>query len=290
MSVVLITGCSSGFGKLAATEITAAGHIVVATMRGINDKNKSAADDLLNSGVAHVVELDVTDEHSVNKGAETALKLAGQVDVIIHNAGYGVSGVVEASTPEQFTAIMDVNVIGVHRLNRALLPHMRARNSGLLIYVSSGLGRTVLPYSSIYCASKYALEAYAESLSYELCTHGIDSSILEPGAYPSNYRSNVQEPDDPSRLADYEIEQAEANRIHSNISEMLASEMAPDPRDVTGAMLTVMSLPPGERPLRVALRRDAGGLKMINQICGEVQGALLRGMALGHRISKRPQL
>ncbi|MBL0063284.1 MAG: SDR family NAD(P)-dependent oxidoreductase [bacterium] len=78
---------------------------------------------------------------------------------MIHNAGIGVNGVAEGSTPEQLSYIMDVNLIGAHRLNRAILPHLRTRKSGLLIYISSGLGRTVLPYLSAYCASKFALES-----------------------------------------------------------------------------------------------------------------------------------
>ena len=255
-------------------------------MRDPLGRNQKAARELAELSGVRVLELDVTQDDSVSKAAE----LAGDVDAVIHNAGLGITGVAEGSTTEQLSYIMEVNLIGVHRLNRAVLPGMRARKSGLLIYVSSGLGRTVLPYMSAYCASKYALEAYAETLSYELSTHGIDTVILQPGAYPSGFRGNILKPDDQDRLADYPVEQAEAESIHRNISEMLQSEMAPDPHDVTRAMLKVIEMPRTERPLRVALRKDSGGLKMINQICGEVQGALLRGMNLEHRLPKRPQL
>ncbi|MCB1060527.1 MAG: SDR family oxidoreductase [Calditrichaeota bacterium] len=286
MATILITGCSSGFGNLATRELSAAGHSVVASMRDPLGRNQKAARELAELSGVRVLELDVTQDDSVSKAAE----LAGDVDAVIHNAGLGITGVAEGSTTEQLSYIMEVNLIGVHRLNRAVLPGMRARKSGLLIYVSSGLGRTVLPYMSAYCASKYALEAYAETLSYELSTHGIDTVILQPGAYPSGFRGNILKPDDQDRLADYPVEQAEAESIHRNISEMLQSEMAPDPHDVTRAMLKVIEMPRTERPLRVALRKDSGGLKMINQICGEVQGALLRGMNLEHRLPKRPQL
>ncbi len=289
MAVVLITGCSSGFGKLAAVELAVNGHNVFATMRNINNKNRAVADELRTNSLINVVELDVTSDSSVNQAVEKILANS-RLDVVIHNAGIGVNGVAEGSTPEQFSHVIDVNLIGVHRLNRALLPHLRARKSGLLIYISSGLGRTVLPYLSSYCASKFALEAYAESLAYEVTTHGIDTVILQPGAYPSNFRANILDPDDPSRLVEYPIEQVEALASHQETRNYLASDAAPDPREVTNAMLSVIDMPAGERPFRIAMRKNSGGLKMINQICGEVQGAFLRGMQLEHRLPKRPQL
>ncbi len=289
MAVILITGCSSGFGRLAAQEFAANGHDVFATMRGTTAKNRDAATELQATAGINVIDLDVTSDSSIRNAVGQILS-ESQLDVVVHNAGIGITGVAEASTPEQLSGILDVNLIGVHRLNREILPHFRKQRRGLLIYVSSGLGRTALPYLAAYCASKYALEAYAESLAYEVITHGIDSVILQPGAYPTEFRANILRPDDEGRLAPYPLEQKEAESSHNATREMLASEMAPDPHDVTAAMLKVVSMPAGERPLRVALRKDSGGLKMINQICGEVQGALLRGMSLEHRLPKRPQL
>ncbi|MBK6765520.1 MAG: SDR family NAD(P)-dependent oxidoreductase [bacterium] len=289
MARVLITGCSSGFGELAARELSQAGHFVYATMRGTAAKNSATAQVLGSLPGVKVLDMDVTSEESIDR-AVTTVFADGQLDAVVHNAGIGVNGVAEASTPEQLAHVMDVNVLGVHRLNRAVLPHFRGCRSGLLIYVSSGLGRTVLPYLASYCASKFALEAYAEALAYEVATHGIDSVILQPGAYPSRFRANILDPDDPVRLAGYPVEQSEAMANHEATKEMLASEAAPDPREVTNAMLTVIEAPPGERPFRIAMRRNSGGLKMINQICGEVQNAMMRGMKYEHRLPKRPQL
>jgi NAD(P)-dependent dehydrogenase (short-subunit alcohol dehydrogenase family) len=226
MATVLITGCSSGFGKLAAYELSAAGHTIFATMRSTTGKNRAAAEELKSLPNVRVVELDVTSETSVESAVQKALSESA-LDVVIHNAGAGVNGVAEASTPEQFSRVMEVNLIGVHRLNRAILPHFRTRQSGLLIYISSGLGRTVLPYLASYCASKYALEAYAESLAAEILTHGIDTVILQPGAYPSSFRANIMEPDDTARLAAYPVEQAEALKSHEATKAMLASEARP---------------------------------------------------------------
>ncbi|MBK6911997.1 MAG: SDR family oxidoreductase [bacterium] len=287
MATVLITGCSSGFGHLATRQIAAAGHTVFATMRDPVGRNRAAADELSGLDNVRVLALDVTSDESV---ANAIAGIDAALDCVIHNAGMGVNGVAEASTPAQLSYVLDVNVVGVHRLNRAVLPAMRAQRSGLLIYVSSGLGRTVLPYLSGYCASKFALEAYAESLAYEVITHGIETVIIQPGAYPSNFRANILDTDDAARLAGYPDEQAEAEQSDAQTKQYLASGAAPDPRDVSNAMLMMLEATPGTRPLRVALRKDSGGLKMINQICSEVQGAMLRGMRLEHRLPKRPQL
>lgn len=287
MATVLITGCSSGFGHLATRQIAAAGHTVFATMRDPVGRNRAAADELSGLDNVRVLALDVTSDESV---ANAIAGIDAALDCVIHNAGMGVNGVAEASTPAQLSYVLDVNVVGVHRLNRAVLPAMRAQRSGLLIYVSSGLGRTVLPYLSGYCASKFALEAYAESLAYEVITHGIETAIIQPGAYPSNFRANILDTDDAARLAGYPDEQAEAEQSDAQTKQYLASGAAPDPRDVSNAMLMMLEATPGTRPLRVALRKDSGGLKMINQICSEVQGAMLRGMRLEHRLPKRPQL
>jgi len=286
MANILITGCSSGFGKLAVAELSAAGHTVFATMRGVGGKNEAAAAEVGSLRNVRVLELDVTNEDSANR----AVAEAGDLDCVVHNAGIGVDGVTEANSIEQFAHVLNVNVLGVHRLNRAVLPAMRARNAGLLLYVSSGLGRTVLPYLAAYCASKFALEAYAESLAYELLPHGIETVILQPGAYPSNFRANIMEADDPARLDGYPVEREESKDLDLKTRQYLASEAAPDPRDVSNAMRAMIEAQPGTRPLRIALRKDAGGLKMINQICGEVQGAMLRGMRIDHRLPKRTQL
>lgn len=286
---VLITGCSSGFGKLAAEEISLEGHMVFATMREIQGRNSRAARALASVKNVVVLEMDVTIEASVENAANQCMARGG-VDCVIHNAGIGADGLAEASTAGQFARVLDVNVLGAHRLNRAILPHMRGRRSGLLIYISSGLGRTVLPYMASYCASKFALEGYAESLSYEVITHGIETVILQPGAYPSEFRSKILEPDDPKRSDGYALENEEARQINILTNEYLASEKAPNPHDVVHAMLKMIEAEPGTRPLRIALRRDSGGLKMINQICSEVQGAMLRGMKLEHRLPARPQL
>jgi NAD(P)-dependent dehydrogenase (short-subunit alcohol dehydrogenase family) len=122
----------------------------------------------------HVVEMDVTDDASVSAAAGQILERAGQIDVVINNAGVAALGITEAYTPEKIQKLFDVNVFGVVRVNRAVLPAMRRERSGLLIHLSSAAGRTVVAYFGIYCASKFALEALADSYRFELAPFGVD--------------------------------------------------------------------------------------------------------------------
>src|SRR5258708_38425480 len=194
--VVLITGSSTGFGRLFAETLARKGHIVFATMRdpgGRNAKNASeiralAEEDLL---PIHVLELDVTDDASVGRAVDAAVAKGGRIDVAINNAGYYLSGLEEAVTTEQAQRLMDTNFLGPVRLNRAVLPHMRRQRSGVLIHLSSAAGRVVIPSGGFYCASKFALEALAEAYSYELAAQGIESVIVQPGQYETPVFGNT---------------------------------------------------------------------------------------------------
>src|SRR3979411_2495895 len=194
--VVLITGSSTGFGRLFADTLARKGHTVFATMRDLGGRNaKNAAEiralaekDLL---PIYILELDVTDDASVERAVDAAIAKAGRIDVVINNAGYFVSGLAEAATTEQAQRLMDANFFGPVRVNRAVLPHMRRQRSGVLMHISSGAGRVVLPSMGLYCASKFALEALAEAYSYELAAQGIESVIVEPGQYETPIFGNT---------------------------------------------------------------------------------------------------
>ena len=208
MARIFITGASSGFGKGTATELAKRGHTVFATMRGVEGKNAEVARefrDLASSeGLAlHVLNLDVTDDASVEQAVTQAVTEAGGLDVLVNNAGIGVMGIQETVTPEQARQLFDVNVLGVLRVNRAVLPHMREQGRGLIIYLSSAVGRLVMPFSGLYAASKFALEALAEAASYELNPLGIDSLIIQPGAYGTDFGSNVMMGADSKRVETY---------------------------------------------------------------------------------------
>jgi NAD(P)-dependent dehydrogenase (short-subunit alcohol dehydrogenase family) len=195
---VLITGASTGFGFDAARALAERGHTVYATMRGVAGKNAGKAKEL--EGWARdggyelkVLELDVTDEGSVNQAlAKTAGN--GGIDVVINNAGIGNWGIDEGYSVDQARQIFDVNLFGVMRVNRAVVPKMREAGKGTIVYVTSGLGRFVFPFVSIYAATKYALEAFAESTNYELAPLGIESEIIQPGAYGTSILGNTLQP------------------------------------------------------------------------------------------------
>jgi len=167
-SVILITGCSSGFGRLIAETMARKGYRVFATMRAVQDRNADVARELhalaeRESLSLQVLEIDVTDDASVERAVDGAIALTGRIDILVNNAGYALLGLTEACTLEQAQHILNTNFLGAVRMNRAILPHMRFRGSGLLIHISSGAGRIALPGLGFYSASKFALEALAEA-------------------------------------------------------------------------------------------------------------------------------
>jgi Short-chain alcohol dehydrogenase of unknown specificity len=141
---ILITGASSGFGRDTAETLFRAGHTVYASMRGAQGKNREAAEALRKLGIK-TVELDVSDDASVEAGVKKVLAEAGRIDVLVNNAGIMSAGVTEAFTAEQAKVIFDTNVIGLLRVTRAVLPSMRQKRDGLIINIGSVLGRVTFP-------------------------------------------------------------------------------------------------------------------------------------------------
>src|SRR5436309_10618187 len=170
---ILITGASSGFGRDTAETLHRAGHTVYASMRAAEGKNREAAEALRKLGIK-TVELDVSDDASVEAGVKTVLAEAGKIDVLVNNAGIASAGVTEAFTTEQSKAIFDTNVIGLLRVTRAVLPSMRQQHDGLIINIGSILGRVTFPFVGIYGASKFAVEALTDSLRYEVFQLGVE--------------------------------------------------------------------------------------------------------------------
>lgn len=173
---VLITGASSGFGKAAALHFAANGWRVVATMRC-----PSAGADLFAHRNILVTRLDVQDRASIDAAIAEGIKRFGTIDALVNNAGFGLFGLFESASRAKIQEQFDVNVFGVMDVTRAILPHFRARQRGTIVNVSSGAGIFGLPMISLYTASKFALEGFSESLSYELASQGITVKIVEPG-------------------------------------------------------------------------------------------------------------
>ncbi len=255
---ILVTGSSGGFGKLAVAALLKNGHAVAASMRDIAGKNRLLAEELGSLG-ATVVELDVTEEKSVASGVERALDELGGLDVVVNNAGVGVLGVQESFTPEDWQRVFNVNVFGVQRVNRAVLPHMRGQGSGLLIQISSLLGRMAVPFYGPYIASKWALEAMSENYRVELSGFGVDVAIIEPGGYATSFIDALIRPSDKSRDASLGGMPQAADEFLANFEKALASNPAQDPQEVADAIVRVIETAPGRRSFRTVVDKMGMG-------------------------------
>src|SRR5450631_2967513 len=183
---VLITGTSTGFGLVTTVELAKRGWRVFATMRnlekrGLLDQALKAADA---DGNVDLGELDVTSSASINAAVERTLaKTGGRLDSVVHNAGVAAGGAFEDLPDSELRRVMETNFFGVLELTRALLPTFRAQRSGRIVVVSSESAFAGQPANSIYCASKWAVEGWAESIAFEVSPYGIDVALIEPGPY-----------------------------------------------------------------------------------------------------------
>jgi len=281
---VLITGASSGFGRIGALLYAKHGAKVIATMR---NTPRPEADSLIAEAKTdkldlHVVEIDVTDDASVASGTDAALKIAGgRIDTLVNNAGIGITGPVEVQDMEATRLIFETNVLGIQRMLRALLPQMRAAKGGQIFNISSQLGRVIVPGGGHYSATKFAVEALSEQLAYELVPHGIEVTIIQPGGYPTRvwvnrniYTGALKGRSDADLLAAYEP-------FTRGMGTEDGSGRSADPADVPRAIAEIMAMPAGKRPLRRAVHPGSKPQEAINKVSAEVQLAWLGGGQLG---------
>lgn len=275
----LITGASRGIGLLTAKTFAKAGHHVIASMRDIKGHNASIATDLgqwaTDQGYSlEVIELDVTSENSVNSAIQS-LEQRLNIDVLINNAGIMPCGITEAYTPEQMTACFDVNVVGVARTCRAVLPYMRTRKSGLMIHLSSSSGRLAMPFFGLYCASKWALEALAESMHYELASFGIESIIVEPGGHGTDLIQNPPAPSDADCIASYgEIAKAPANIVDMFKGVFAQGNASTDAQNVADQLTALVDMD-SERPIRTTVGHSMG-VDQINTSTAPLQAEFIQ--------------
>lgn len=256
---VIVTGSSSGFGRLTTQTLAGAGHTVFATLRNVKGKNAAAAAQLAAIPNVQVVELDVTSDASVDQAIATiAAKTGGAIDVVVNNAGRFSMGVQEAFSIDEVKALFDTNVFGPVRINRAVLPHMRKRRSGLIVNISSIMGRFTTATTGTYCATKFAVEALGEALADEVKALGIDVVAIEPGAFPTDVGNNGQYANDPSRSDGYGDVAQIPQKMGEGLGQLFASPQAPNPQDVADAILAVVKTPAGKRPARVVVDKLTG--------------------------------
>ena len=184
---VLITGSSSGIGKLTAELFAARGWNVAATMRDPKQATFRTSNHL------RAFQLDVTAPDTINAAVNATLDTFGGIDVVVNNAGYGLVGPFEAQSEMQIRRQFETNVFGTMNVTRAVLPHMRKRRSGRIINVASMCGRMTLPLYTAYCATKWSVDGFSEALSFELSGLGIKVKIIEPGVFHTDFFSRSQE-------------------------------------------------------------------------------------------------
>lgn len=182
--VWFITGCSTGFGRLLSEAALKQGDQVFLTSRKVKD-----IEDLVKEypKLAHSAHLDVTDNASIKNALKIALKSFGRIDVLVNNAGFGFAGAFEEMTDKQIRKEFDTNFFGVLNVTRAILPTLRKQKSGHILNFSSIVGRMSFPTMGTYCSSKYAIEGFSEALAAELKSFGIKLTMIEPGAYNTDF-------------------------------------------------------------------------------------------------------
>jgi NAD(P)-dependent dehydrogenase (short-subunit alcohol dehydrogenase family) len=285
---VLITGTSSGFGLGAAQALAERGHTVYASMRGVDGKNRETAQtlrDFASKGghALHVIELDVTDDASVQSGVGRALELGGGIDTLINNAGVGAFGIAEAFTTEQVAMMFDVNVVGSFRMTRTVLPLMREAKAGHVVFLSSTLGRIMIPFMAPYVATKFAVEGMVEAFAFELGPLGIDVTMIQPGVYGTGFMAHSVQPADAARTEQYGLVKDGLLGFGKAFQEMVAAGRIGDPREIFETFVRVVELPKGERPLRVTVDSQLGQpLAAINQVCAQVQEGVMAGFGFAN--------
>ena len=276
---ILITGASSGFGRDTAETLTREGHSVFASFRDSAGRNKSHSEALQSKGI-NVVELDVTNNDSVERAVSNVLSRAGRIDVVINNAGIASAGVSEAFTAERVRDLFEVNVFGIQRVLRAVLPTLRKQRDGLVINVGSILGRVTFPFFGLYGASKYAVEALTDSYRYELSQLGVDVVLVQPSAYPTNMYTSAQQPDDKARGEAYGEIGAIPGKMFGTFMEIFQSKNAPNPHDVPEAIAKLVGQTKGTRPARVVVGKPYGS-DVVNRSVEPVQAQVIEGLGLG---------
>ena len=277
---VVVTGSSNGIGYLTVLTLARQGHHVFATMRHSEGKNSGKRDELLEIAkkenlTIEVVDLDVHRDDSVQSAFNQIVQSAGQIDVLVNNAGVMFVGVTEAYSLEQVQQQFDTNFFGALRVTRAFLPHMRENQNGLIINVSSLAGRLVFPHFGVYNASKFALEAYTESLKYELAPFGVDVAIVEPGPFPSGLLYSGPKEADSAVLDSYGEAAQVPGAMLSNFDQMYKSPDAPITQDVADAITTLIQTEAGERPFRKVAGLDFGTIEL-NEVTAPIQQNLIK--------------
>ena len=275
---ILITGCSSGFGRLGAEHYARLGAKVFATMRNLPRPEATELETLAKAEKLDitVLEIDITKDDQVTQGVNEAIKAAGgKLDVLINNAGMSIAGPIEAQDMEATQLIFDTNVYGAQRMAKAVLPSMRANKNGYIFNVTSQLGRIIIPGFGQYSPTKFALEAMSEQMAYEVASHGIDVTIIQPGGYPTRiwYNQNAPSAALKARLPEDII--SAYPQLTAGMGKREAGGGEADPMDIPRAIAKAIAMSKGTRPLRIALHPVARPQEAVNKVSAQMQLAVL---------------
>ncbi|MGL6161203.1 oxidoreductase [Microbulbifer sp.] len=246
-TVVVVTGVSSGIGRAAAEKFAGRGCRLFGTVR-----NTAKAQPI--PGV-ELVEMDIRDEASVQRGIQTIIAQAGHIDVLVNSAGVTLLGATEETSIAEAQSLFDTNVLGILRTTRAVLPHMREQGSGRIVNVSSVLGFLPAPYMGLYSASKHAVEGLSETLDHEVRKFGIRVALVEPSFTKTNLDINA--PQAAAKIPAYDTERSVVSQaIQKNVHK------APQPDGVASTIVDaalgawkMRRTPKGEASLLRKLRR-----------------------------------
>ena len=288
--IALVTGASSGFGRMIANALAGAGHIAYASMRDLSGKNSHQVEEVDAYSRDHRValrsiELDVQSEHSVAAAVDKIIAEHGRLDVLVHNAGHMVYGPSEAFTPDQLAGLYDVNVLGCQRVNRAALPHMRRAGRGLLVWIgSSSVAGGVPPLLGPYFAAKAGMDALAVAYARELAPLGIESSIVVPGAFTTgtNHFANAGEPADKATAGHYTGDWPDgfADRMKDALAGTVPDDA--DPAEVARAVAAIVDAPHGQRPFRVVVDPASDGAAVSYAVIDRVREQFLDRIGFAH--------
>ena len=286
-SVILVTGAGSGIGKLSALALAEAGHIVYATMRDVEGRNRGRAEELRtvsrSRGIALIpLELDVLSQDSADAAAATIVREQGRIDVVMQNAGHLVVGPSEAFTAEEMKKVFDTNLFGAQRVNRAVLPYLRKQESGLVLWISSTTTKGGFPpFMGPYGAAKAAMDSLAVTLSYELARFGVETSIVVPGAFTSgtDHFPSAGKPADAATAAAYARYDGVMDQIGERLTALTPAHA--DPKAVADEVVRIVGLAKGTRPMRSVIDFVGDGAAQVLEVSERVRIEFAHRIGMG---------
>jgi NAD(P)-dependent dehydrogenase (short-subunit alcohol dehydrogenase family) len=293
--VLIVTGSDSGFGLLTARALAQAGHVVYGGLFKPNDGTYPIYADLAKFSTEHNCNLhgmylNIVEDDSIAKAISAVIKEQGRIDGIVHNAGHMSLGPAEAFTPEQFLDLYDTNCVGCHRLNRAVLPHMRAQRSGLLVWVSSSSAHgPSSPYLSAYFAAKAAQDSLAQTTALEVSQFGIETSIVTPGIFTkgTNHFCSAMKPADQAIAREYSEGLMKGWQEHCLDGSGKMGRLDIQPQAVADSIVKIVGMEHGKRPWRSHVEPEGLMAERVNEVRDKVRREYLSRMGCADLMTVR---